>query len=63
MEMVRVRVPVLARLILSDLAERRGEPEETILARLIHREAVTELGKQIGMQELPDRAGEPHAIR
>jgi formylmethanofuran dehydrogenase subunit C len=46
-ETVRVRVPVLARLILSDLAARRGEAEEVILAQLIQREAVAELGRQL----------------
>ena len=35
----RIRLPLMERLALAELAERRQEPEETVLARLV-REAV-----------------------
>lgn len=43
MDSVKVRVPVLARLLLAELAERRGLAEGTLLADLIRREAVADL--------------------
>lgn len=46
-ETVRIRVPILARLLLTELAEKRGEAAEVVLAQLIYREAVAELGRQL----------------
>jgi hypothetical protein len=40
---VRVELPVLARLILSEIAERRGRPDGEVLVDLIHSAAIAEL--------------------
>ena len=44
-ETVKICLPLTARLLLADMAERRGENESELLARLVRREALREAAK------------------
>jgi hypothetical protein len=54
-ETANVKVPILAKLILAELAERRGQPVELLLADLIRREAACELGALVSHIAEPTR--------
>lgn len=43
---VNVKLPVLARILLGELAERRGQQDEDVLVELIRREAVRALRRE-----------------
>lgn len=45
METVKIPLPLTARLLLADLAERQGENEIELLARLVRREALRETAR------------------
>ena len=44
-ESARVTLPILTRLILSEIAVRRGRRDEELLIELINKEALAELGE------------------
>lgn len=46
-------MPVLVRLLLSEIAGRRGQSDEQLLADLIRQAAITELGRE------PNRPAQP----
>ena len=58
----KLRVPLLERLALLDLAERRGETEEEALARLIHEAVAAECVRETTKpSERTEAVGEVHA--
>jgi hypothetical protein len=44
---VKLEMPVLARLMLSEIADRRGRPDSDVLVEIIHAAAVNELGRDL----------------
>ena len=57
-DLVKVPIPVLARLILAELAERRGQDASALLTDLIRREAAAELSEpDAPLRPMPQRAG------
>ncbi len=44
-ETIKVELPILAKLMLSELAERRGKTDQQVLVELIWQAAIRELGE------------------